>query len=293
MSFSEQALLMECTGEQLVGVLSLPEQARPLGLVIVVGGPQYRVGSHRQFVLLARSLAAAGYPVLRFDYRGMGDSTGDLRDFRQVDEDIATALDAFQSACPGVERIALWGLCDAASAALMYWYGSRDTRLAGLALLNPWVRSEASFARTQVKHYYAQRILQREFWAKLFSGKVGIFSALGSFLSSLRRSLAPAAPATPTAASLSFQQKMLAAIADFPGRVLVLLSGRDHTAQEFEEYLKSSSSPALLMRSGLDLNRLAEADHTFSSAPWKKAAEEQTLQWMLTLDSATSDITAI
>ena len=39
-------------------------------MVIVVGGPQYRAGSHRQFTLLARHIAAAGYPVLRFDARG-------------------------------------------------------------------------------------------------------------------------------------------------------------------------------------------------------------------------------
>ena len=71
MSYTEQVLPITCEGHELAAVLAVPEQARSLGVVIVVGGPQYRVGSHRQFVLLARQLAAAGIATLRFDCRGM------------------------------------------------------------------------------------------------------------------------------------------------------------------------------------------------------------------------------
>ena len=76
MNFSEHAIAFDCVEEQLLGVVSLPAQASDIGVLVIVGGPQYRVGSHRQFVLLARYLAASGYPVLRFDVRGMGDSSG-------------------------------------------------------------------------------------------------------------------------------------------------------------------------------------------------------------------------
>jgi len=79
----EQVVVYECQGQRCVGLVHAPGAAS-IGVVIVVGGPQYRVGSHRQFLLLARSLAADGVPVLRFDYRGMGDSEGDIRDFENV-----------------------------------------------------------------------------------------------------------------------------------------------------------------------------------------------------------------
>jgi hypothetical protein len=46
-------------------------------VVIIVVGPQYRAGLHRQFVSLARTLSTAGFLVLRYDYRGMGDSDGE------------------------------------------------------------------------------------------------------------------------------------------------------------------------------------------------------------------------
>src|SRR5690349_24048098 len=57
---------------------------RSRGVLLVVGGPQYRVGSHRQFALLCRRLAGRGVPALRFDYRGMGDADGAARTFESV-----------------------------------------------------------------------------------------------------------------------------------------------------------------------------------------------------------------
>ena len=71
MNFEERALSLRCNDSWMYGILSLPEQAASRGVLIVVGGPQYRVGSHRQFTLLARHLASLRIPVLRFDCRGM------------------------------------------------------------------------------------------------------------------------------------------------------------------------------------------------------------------------------
>ncbi|MCK7493609.1 MAG: hydrolase 1, exosortase A system-associated [Comamonadaceae bacterium] len=140
------------------GAAGAPASAGATGVVVVVGGPQVRAGGHRQFVHLARTLAAAGHPVLRFDVRGMGDSSGALRGFEQITPDIGAAVDALLQRAPGVRRVVLWGLCDGASAALLYLHERRDPRVRGVCLLNPWVRSEASLARTHVKHYYTRRL---------------------------------------------------------------------------------------------------------------------------------------
>ena len=109
--YSEEILSFPCAGEILPAVLARPAGPCRGGVLLIVGGPQYRVGSHRQFLLLSRRLAAEGYAVLRFDYRGMGDASGDLHNFEQVNPDIRAALDAFAQACPslGVGSFQLWG----------------------------------------------------------------------------------------------------------------------------------------------------------------------------------------
>jgi len=108
----ERAVSFACGADRLYGVLSLPAQAAPArGVLIVVGGPQVRTGSHRQFTLLARSLAQAGVPVLRFDYRGMGDSEGAVRVFDQVDDDLHAALGA-DPAAAGLAQVFLSSLAD-------------------------------------------------------------------------------------------------------------------------------------------------------------------------------------
>jgi hypothetical protein len=58
MTYREDPLVLDCEGEHMLAIISQPiaPPAADVGVVIVVGGPQYRVGSHRQFKLLANSL---------------------------------------------------------------------------------------------------------------------------------------------------------------------------------------------------------------------------------------------
>ncbi|NJK42664.1 MAG: hypothetical protein HC937_03035 [Aquincola sp.] len=60
-------------------------------------------------------MCRAGYAVLRFDVRGMGDSQGVQRPFDHLNDDIASAIDALLAHARGVRRVVLWGLCDGAS----------------------------------------------------------------------------------------------------------------------------------------------------------------------------------
>jgi uncharacterized protein len=260
MEITEHALLMECEGDCLVGVLARPSLPSGTGVVIVVGGPQYRVGSHRQFVLLSRALAIAGHPVLRFDYRGMGDSTGDLRNFENVNADIACAITTLQAAVPGLRRIVLWGLCDGASAALLYCHATQDQRVGGLCLVNPWVRSTASLAKTHVKHYYRQRLREKEFWAKLLSGRVAWRALAG-----LAQNLRAAHQIHPQAISPAFQDQMAVAWMSFSGPILLLLSGDDYTAKEFVEHARSNPQwVGALEKKALVQHWEPGADHTLS-----------------------------
>jgi exosortase A-associated hydrolase 1 len=282
MTLSESPLRFACGASQLIGILAGGAMHSDLGVVIVVGGPQYRAGAHRQFVALARSLAEAGFPALRFDHRGMGDSEGDLRGFEDIGADIASAIDALQRAAPGVRRVVLWGLCDGASAVLLYLQAQADPRVAGLALLNPWVRSEAGLAKTHVKHYYRQRLQQREFWLKLLSGGVA-FKAVAGLAANLRQAFGRGSgqAAGGGGSTGPYQDRMAQAWGAFRGEILLMLSEHDYTAREFSEYTAGSGiwQQALKTRPAARVDIL-DADHTCSQPQAQRAVEAATAEWL-------------
>lgn len=287
MSFEERALSFSCQGENLYGILSLPEQSATRGVLLVVGGPQYRVGSHRQFTLLARQLAAQGIPVMRFDYRGMGDSQGDPRNFEDINDDIRAAIDHFFENMPGLQEVVIWGLCDAASAALFYAHS--DARVRGLVLLNPWVRTEQGLAKAYLKRYYLKRALDAGLWRKIMRGDFDFQAAGRSLMELLRKArLASGHRSTDTgsevpaqAFDMSLPEKMYQGLHRFNGQIMLVLSGDDMTAQEFSELISTSQKwRQLLMKRKIIRRNLAAANHTFSRQAWRDQVANWTTEWI-------------
>lgn len=282
MHFDERPAIFGCGGDWLYGVASVPAQPSPRGVLILVGGPQYRAGSHRQFVLLARHLAAAGVPVLRFDYRGMGDSEGATRTFEDAADDLQAAVDHFFTAIPGLREVVVWGLCDAASAAVCH--AANDPRITGLVLVNPWARTETSIAKTTLKHYYGTRLLQADLWKKIMRGQFDLVGAARSFFelvgTATRRApvSAPSAAATPAPSALP--DRMCAGLARFRGQVLVIIGGADLTGQEFCGLAESAPWRGMMAAPRVTRYTLAGADHTFSRRVWRDQVAGWTCDWV-------------
>jgi len=275
-------VVFPCEDQALLGLIHGSAIPAATGVLIVVGGPQYRVGSHRQFLLLARALADAGIPAMRFDYRGMGDSGGACLGFEHIDRDIQTAIDVFFEQSPSVKRVVIWGLCDAASAALFYAY--QDKRVAGLILLNPWVRTEQGEAQAYIKHYYLQRLFSRELWIKILRGRFQFANALGSFWEMFRKSQLKS-PGDVTGGRIDqsqpLPQRMLAGLQAFEGRVCFILSGDDLTAAEFKDTVSGSQDWQQTM-AGERVTRIdfKQANHTFSKQSWRTQVEQWTVDWV-------------
>jgi exosortase A-associated hydrolase 1 len=275
---SEQPVIFQCEGDQLLGILHRPEARakRNLGIVVVVGGPQYRVGSHRQFTLMARAFCDAGYAVLRFDYRGMGDSQGRTRNFEHVDDDIRVAIDMLLKTCPELDGVLLWGLCDAASACLMY-ANRKDPRVAGLIIANPWVRTVAGEAKAYLKYYYVERLLQKSFWMKLLQGQLNPMRAVRGFLGLFRKSLGEGARQS----DMGFVERMYEGLGVSRFPVLLLISEVDLTAKEFLDHCERMPAwRALLNKRGVQQESLPGMDHTFSTQGGVSTVNERCLAWM-------------
>ncbi|TVO73588.1 hydrolase 1, exosortase A system-associated [Sedimenticola selenatireducens] len=286
---SEHTASFTCNNELLPAIVHPGKRAAKRGVLIVVGGPQYRVGSHRQFVLLARDLAEKGVPAFRFDYRGIGDGTGLLTGFDNISDDICSAIDCFQMECPSVTEVVIWGLCDAATAAA--FYAPLDNRISGLVLLNPWVRSEVGEAKAYIKHYYVKRLLSKGFWKKIISGRFNLLQSLHSLRQMIRkasgRTDSPSNTSTKdidmiiNTPGLSLGHKMEDALGQFKGKLLFVLSGNDLTAAEFQQTVDASPRFQTILDQGNSRTiKMGDADHTFSRRVWRNSVATETVNWL-------------
>jgi exosortase A-associated hydrolase 1 len=285
---SERAVTFPCKGSELIGIVHEPETPAETGLLILTGGDQYRVGAHRQYLLLARRLAAQGFAVMRFDDRANGDAEGEryeieLHHFEDTHDDLWAAAEEFQRQVPTLKRIVLWGLCGAVSSFLLS--PKLPPEVGGLVLINPWVRTEAGSAKTYLKHYYIRRLLAPDLWKKLLTGRFALGESVRSIFSLISAARAPKTEAEPTGQAgdndLPLPDRMANGFERFTGPVLFILSGDDYTAQEFKDLISGSTRwKALMGRSGIERRDLKPADHTFSTRAWHRQLEDWTLDFV-------------
>lgn len=219
---TRRLVIFACEGAQMAGTLD--EGPATAGLLLVSGGSEIRSGSWAGQARLAATVAAQGFPVFRFDRRGVGDSEGVDFGFRHSAPDIAAALAAFRAECPHVTRVVALGNCDAASALMLAGGAGCD----GLVLSNPWTIDDSAEGETAappaaVRDHYRRRLSDPRAVLRLLTGKV----SPGKLLASLRDAVKPAPPPTGLAVD------MAKALSGFSGEVRILLAGRDRTAQAF------------------------------------------------------------
>jgi len=159
-------------------------------------------------------------------------------------------------------------------------YAQQDARVHGAVIANPWVYSESGAATAYIKHYYAQRFLQRAFWQKLLKGQLNIRASLGDFIRKLARSV-DSPSTTELHGQFSFVDRMRLGLERFEKPVLLLMSGNDLTAQEFRGLCERSTEwQRLLCRATHQTVELPTADHTFSARDSLREATRECLQWL-------------
>lgn len=239
-------LTFACEGDSLVGTLDIAEASGSAGLLLVSGGNELRSGAWGGQAQMAARLAEAGYPVFRYDRRGVGDSEGCNPTFRHSLPDLAAALKAFRSAAPHVSRVVAFGNCDAPAALMLF---AKDLPIAGLVLANPWTidgeeAPETMPASAIRSRYVAKLTKPREVW-RLLTGGVNLAKLFKGL-----RSAARTATQAPGLVS-----EMQAGLAAFGGEVSILLASSDRTAQMFT---------AAWDKTDPRIARIASASHSFS-----------------------------
>ena len=150
---------------RLFGWLHRPDrQARstPVLLCNPLGDDDVR--AHRSLRHLAENLCAAGFPVLRFDFHGTGDSAGSERDPERVAawrRDVGVAIDELR-AHTGAPEVAIAGLRLGVTIAAEV--ASERSDVASLVLWHPFFDG-ASFTSETLRAHKLHRMLEPESFA--------------------------------------------------------------------------------------------------------------------------------
>ncbi len=275
----EQALLLG-PRKSLVGVISqaVPsaEHVDPPMVVILNSGIIHRVGANRTSVSLARALAGVGFPVLRFDLSGLGDSDSRPDALEPVEAslaDIREVLDSLESTRQ-TRRFILAGLCSGADHSALY--AGSDPRVAGVILLDP---SIPRTFRYYVRHY-AARVVRLSSWLNFVRGRHLLW-----YLQRKRAAQSGLEPQAVRTFDLNstevrgyLERAYRSAIHNDNQFMAIFTAGLENQHNYREQLL--DAFPKLAFGSRLRLVYLAECDHTFTAECHRAQLIQLVVEWV-------------
>jgi uncharacterized protein len=275
----------ECEGFRLFGTLHEPSsltRASDVAVLVLNQGPVDRSGAHRLSIQLAEKLVEAGFPVLRFDARGAGDSEGDwrvpdngspLHSLYALIELGAWAPDAraatdFLLKETTARRVILLGLCGGASTAL--FAGLHPAVAAVIAVGTP-VRLQADIRGVgdlvdegldgEVRTYL-KKLTSPGAWTRFVSGRTQ-YRLLGQILITRLKRAIGVGLRRPPRLNLPLVRCVERCCARGV-RVWFVFAERDYLWTEFQALFLPRLAHAGL---GLEVTVIPDADHTFSARP--------------------------
>jgi pimeloyl-ACP methyl ester carboxylesterase len=171
----EEVFSYNIEGDTVYAVLHRPQGLASEVGIVMLSALGYRVGNQRFFVQAARSLERSGFPVLRTDLRGYGDSTGSVpagqryaeQRERRFAEEVKVAARLLQGRCQ-VEKVVLLGECGAGRYALQ---AAQDCpEVAGMILLSTPMWTEEARLAYMAGHeqgIVVRKLLSAKRWKRL------------------------------------------------------------------------------------------------------------------------------
>ena len=271
-------------GESLFGILTEPADAATARgradtavLMLNVGG-NYRIGPNRNYVKMARALAASGYTALRMDLSGIGDSrteagfSSSSMYRRQSIADVRAAIDCL--AARGCKRFYLMGICSGSYVA--FQTALADSRVNGQILMNSrlleWREDQEGSWQSSMQRYYKstdfyrRALLRANLYLRLVRGEVdvnGIAGRLWTLLGArLRRGLEGLLDRGAADEGVLPKMKHLGARG---ASTLMVMSVQDDGLDYVEFHLGRRGS-RLRRDPHFRMVMVEDADHTFSTA---------------------------
>ncbi len=313
----EVVSLKNGNGRDLVGVLHLPEQSagsRKIGIHLLNPGIKYRVAPNRLNVTLARALCREGFPVLRVDPEGIGDSEGELEEGILVGEvfeaiqkgmfvsDALTCNDWMVNEY-GMEQIIMMGNCGGAITSLLAC--EKDERITGMCLIDvPIVLRTPSMSladriveggkRSDVMFQaYLRKVFSAAAWYRFFSFKSD-YSGLWKIITTQmrKRGLLPsAAVALPSSveelcAEGKLNKKFFLALESALSRAVELLfvcaendAGTDYLKKYWKDGFFLTGKARRNFETLVEFLQVDGANHVYSLPEWQEVLINRVCSW--------------
>jgi len=293
-------------GLRLFGILNTPDsRALDVGVILLSPGVKMRVGPQRLYRRMAGTLADLGLPVLSFDFEGLGDSEGALREellkdvYNHIEvgrfvDDTIDAMNWMEQHC-GTKRFILSGLCGGAITGLLA--GSRDPRVAGLLALGitPVLASRAadpslymtSAELEQMRQGYISKLLSPRAWARLMTFQSDYRVIWRAVSHGFRRkgptAQKPDAPPPPNDNANPLFPPAFFKMLTSHKPMLLVFGGSDRLHWEMEEkFLARHREHLSTLPQLYDVHVVKDANHVLSFEPWQQEMLDVTLKWLQT-----------
>jgi pimeloyl-ACP methyl ester carboxylesterase len=286
-------------------------------------GLKNRIGYGRINVIMADFLAGHGYPVMRFDYHGCGDSQGhlsptgeanelhaDINGFIQTGLFTGDALNAIEvlKERAGCKSFILSGLCGGSNTSL--YTAVKSDEVVSVILLNLPVALDSNLARQEragemsewhlkfMYESYLKKIFSPRAWLRLLSFKSD-FSAIGKVLKSKfsKGNSSNSSESSNEEKKFNFNDDLLVQFEKYfkSGRkAYFVFADNDPLKNEFETYFENDKGAHLLdkYRENYYKKVIKDSNHSFTEWNWREQLFEEVLR-CINQESKVSDKTAV
>ena len=316
MSSESAVTFANANGDTLFGIVHRPERARTdIGIVLLSPGVKSRVAPHRLYVKMARHFAARGITVLRFDFAGLGDSTGVVKEAMLADlyrsiqlgrytDDTLRAIEWMREHA-GVHRVVLSGLCGGAITGLLA--ARHSAHVAGLLgiglpviLDGTAVDKVANMTAGQLRSLrerYLAKVVNPDAWLRVLTLKTDFRLALTSLLGARRFGTRAPQRETPAVLGDNGNPAFPPALLDLLKHqrpLLLMFSGADRLCWEWQEKFADPHRAAIASYSDiLTVAVIEKANHVLTFSAWQEETLHHSDRWLekhFPVDAATSHV---
>jgi pimeloyl-ACP methyl ester carboxylesterase len=295
------------SGLKLFGILHEPPiRRRACGLILLSPGIKSRVAPHRMYNKIANLAVQLGFPVLRFDFSGLGDSEGTLNDRVLPDlygaiqvgrcvGDTRQAIDWMRANC-GVDRVILGGLCGGAITGVLAAAG--HPHVSGLFGIGLPVMVEGSQVDATenmtvgqlqgIRSKYVKKLFSPSAWARVFTMRTDFRLLRKSLLAGAQ----PSSKRTPGPSDRTGGQapkgnanphfpKAFERVLEQGCPNLLLFSEMDRLYAEFQEKFLAIHGGMVQANARLiDIHVVQEANHVLTFSEWQHTMLDHLQEWL-------------